>query len=310
MIWPMRAYHQTEQPDRLPQALQLAIGGGLYRWVLLHASLGNRKTVQRRPRRPRGHQHGDAYHVLLYTEGDTDVLLEGRLQPVRPGTLVLSSPGDRHDFAPARPGTICYSQITFGFFDGNGSPLDAPLHEILGAWSGLELEPQGTVVSLDERGAGDLLAALTRVLDALEGGGAGGQLGARAATAEVFALLVRDVYLRRGERPASTATAGLAAARAHIRAHYRERISVAELARMAYLSIGYFLRAFRREYGVSPIAWQGRLRAEAARTLLRFSNLSCKEIASRLGYADGYHFSKSFKKITGAAPSAYRAADP
>ncbi len=305
----MRAYHQTEQPERLPQALQLEIRGGLYRWVLLHANLDNRKTVRGRPRRPRGHQHDDAYHVLLYTEGDTDVLLEGRLQPVRPGTLVLSSPGDRHDFAPAAAGTISYSQITFGFFDAGGGALAAPLHEILGAWAGMELEPQGTVVSLDERGTEDLVAALTRVLDALEAGGPGGQLGARAATAEIFALLVRDVYLPRSARREPGGRAGLAAARAHIRAHYRERISVAELARMAYLSPGYFLRAFRREYGISPIAWQGRLRAEAARTLLRFSSLSCKEIASRLGYADGYHFSKSFKKITGAAPSAYRNPD-
>ncbi|MHC4915359.1 MAG: AraC family ligand binding domain-containing protein, partial [Planctomycetota bacterium] len=146
----MRAYHQTEQPARLPQALQLEIGGGLYRWVLLHANVGHHRTVQRQPRRPRGHEHDDAYHVLLCTEGDTDVLLEGRLQPVRPGTLVLSAPGDRHDFGPAAPGTISYSHITFGFFDAQGRPLAAPMHTLLGEWAGVELEPRGTVLSLTE----------------------------------------------------------------------------------------------------------------------------------------------------------------
>jgi AraC-like DNA-binding protein len=78
------------------------------------------------------------------------------------------------------------------------------------------------------------------------------------------------------------------------------------LAELAGLSAGYFLRAFRRAYGVPPMVYQGRLRVAAARTLLRSTDLGCKEIADRLGYSDEFHFSKSFRRAAGCPPGQYR----
>ena len=44
---------------------------------------------------------------------------------------------------------------------------------------------------------------------------------------------------------------------------------------------------------------------EAVR-LLRFSDLSVKEIAARLGFSDQFAFSKAFKRQRGAAPQDFR----
>ncbi len=44
---------------------------------------------------------------------------------------------------------------------------------------------------------------------------------------------------------------------------------------------------------------------EAAR-LLRFSDLSIKEIAARLGFGDQFAFSKAFKRQRGEAPLDFR----
>ena len=60
-----------------------------------------------------------------------------------------------------------------------------------------------------------------------------------------------------------------------------------------------------RKYGLPPIAFQLRLRLGAARNLLLASDLSCKEIAARVGFADTYTFSKAFKRALGLSPRAF-----
>jgi AraC-like DNA-binding protein len=62
----------------------------------------------------------------------------------------------------------------------------------------------------------------------------------------------------------------------------------------------------RRSVGVSPnIYIRGRLVQEAKR-LLRYSDSNLQEIAFELGFSDSAHFSKTFKRETGFAPSGYR----
>ncbi|HEV3363705.1 MAG TPA: helix-turn-helix transcriptional regulator, partial [Acidimicrobiia bacterium] len=43
-----------------------------------------------------------------------------------------------------------------------------------------------------------------------------------------------------------------------------------------------------------------------AKRLLRHTSLPLKEIATELGYADQFHLSKVFKRLTGLSPHDYR----
>jgi AraC-like DNA-binding protein len=302
----IRAYQQTEQPRPLPQALQIEHRGRIHRWILQHANLSNYRRQRRRMPVPAGHSHADSYHVLVYTAGEAEALLEGRVQPVRPGTLVLSAPGDVHDFRAISPGVTSYAQVTFALVDARDRPLALPFNELLGVWAGVDLPERGVVLQLGERPREELVALLARAFEAAEGRGATSHLEVRREVGAIFAFLLREVYLPPATGTGEGAAAeGLAAARAHVEAHYREKITVATLARLAYLSPGYFLRAFKRKYGISPIAYQLRLRVEAAQGMLRLGSLSCKQIAARLGYGDVYHFSKSFRKAVGCSPTDY-----
>jgi AraC-like DNA-binding protein len=224
---------------------------------------------------------------------------------------VLSAPGDIHDFGPISGGTLAYVQVTFAFLDRDGVPLAMSFSELLGAWSGLELTDRGVVLQLDARRREEISACILRAYGAAESRVRTSHLDLRLEMSSLLAWLIREVYLAEdrfgaGAGGQAPSAGGLAAARAYLESRYRERISVADLAAKAFLSEGYFLRAFKRAYGVSPIACQSALRVQAARGLLRFTSLSCKEIAARLGYADGYHFSKSFRKLEGCSPTAYR----
>jgi len=143
------------------------------------------------------------------------------------------------------------------------------------------------------------------VLDGLEIGGRHPWLEVYRALLEVFLWLARELPEPESALPGRAET-GLERARALLEAHCDRPFTVAELAKAANLSAAHFCRAFARAFGSPPIAYQRSLRIEAARTLLRTSNLLCKEVAGRVGYEDPYFFSRVFRKETGESPRSYR----
>ena len=84
------------------------------------------------------------------------------------------------------------------------------------------------------------------------------------------------------------------------------RISPAELAATARLSLDYFRRAFVHTYGVTPATWLVRGRIFQSATMLLESNLTIREIADRNGYTDAFQFTRQFKAVMGVSPSVYR----
>ena len=66
------------------------------------------------------------------------------------------------------------------------------------------------------------------------------------------------------------------------------------------------IRIFKRAYGVTPYAYLLEKKLDLAGQLLRDTNLSVREIAEKLSFADEYYFSNVFKKKTGVSPSVYR----
>lgn len=253
------------------------------------------------------HAH-NRYHVIYYTYANTTFGFLDRYVRAEPGMLVLASPGEKHNFTPMEPGATCYSEATFRFLsaDGSGRELTVPFGELIAAYTGCEVAPENPVV-LDERRRIEIEGLFTRLLDELErhdviGLAAGGRI--------VAALLEFVVKGCPAHGSSSAAQAdkqnGVELARRHIEAHYRERLTIGELARMACLSPGHFMRSFRKVTGFSPIAYQNNHRIRAAMTILRTTNLPCKDVAARLGYVDIYHFSKTFKKFAGVSPREYR----
>ncbi len=93
---------------------------------------------------------------------------------------------------------------------------------------------------------------------------------------------------------------------AYLHDNFSQRLSSAELAEMAGLSVGHFERRFRHAFGTSPRQYLVRIRIEHAASLLRESDQSISQIALACGFYDHAHFSRSFQRIMHQAPSQYR----
>mgnify|MGYP003301127946 CR=1 FL=1 len=88
----------------------------------------------------------------------------------------------------------------------------------------------------------------------------------------------------------------------YINKHYRENISLDELARAVNLDKSYLCRLFKKHFGFSPNAYIITLRLNNARNLLLNTNMSVNEIASACGYNNTSFFIEHYKKFFNTTP--------
>ncbi|AXG78920.1 helix-turn-helix domain-containing protein [Streptomyces paludis] len=79
-----------------------------------------------------------------------------------------------------------------------------------------------------------------------------------------------------------------------------------ELAALAHLSPRGLTRAFTASTGITPLAYQRRLRLERARTLLADTELTVEAIAARCGFRDARQLRRLVAEAFGASPSRLR----
>lgn len=95
----------------------------------------------------------------------------------------------------------------------------------------------------------------------------------------------------------------------YIAEHYREEISLMDLARVAHISVNYLSALFKKEVGTSFKTYLVHFRIEKALDILNEKDIPLYEVAELVGYVDYAQFSKMFKKVTGKTPRMYTKAD-
>ena len=96
------------------------------------------------------------------------------------------------------------------------------------------------------------------------------------------------------------------AARRYIDRHFKENISLEQLAKLSHFNKYYLVHAFSRQYGVSPINYLIDRRIEESKRLLIDTDHSLSQIANILGFSSLSYFSQSFRKFEGVSPMQYR----
>jgi AraC family transcriptional regulator len=92
----------------------------------------------------------------------------------------------------------------------------------------------------------------------------------------------------------------------HVDANLAGKIVIKDLAASLGISVGHFCRAFKRTFGMPACVWIRHRRIELAQGLMLTTAASLSEIALRCGMSDQSHFTRSFRRIVGEAPSSWR----
>lgn len=83
-------------------------------------------------------------------------------------------------------------------------------------------------------------------------------------------------------------------------------ISMTDLSAVADCSPATVTRLFREHLDISPMAWVLTVRVSAAKRLLTTTRDSIQQVAHRVGFDDGYYFSRRFHQQTGMSPTDWR----
>jgi len=94
---------------------------------------------------------------------------------------------------------------------------------------------------------------------------------------------------------------------AYIGEHFREPVTVEELAAHVNLSAYHFIRVFKRETGFTPHEYLCNTRIATAKYLLKNTRLPVKTICFSSGFSGESVFCNAFKRRMGITPMQYRA---
>ncbi len=94
----------------------------------------------------------------------------------------------------------------------------------------------------------------------------------------------------------------------YIREHYMDDIDFTSLSAKMGFSSAYLTKIFNKYIGNTPSKYLTDIRIHEAKHLLLNTSLPIREIGGKVGYPDQFHFSKTFRRLTGRNPTAYRKA--
>ncbi len=94
--------------------------------------------------------------------------------------------------------------------------------------------------------------------------------------------------------------------RRYLQEHLAEQLTLDDLAKAIGITKYHFVRKFKNETGISPMAYLRQIRVQNAKNLLGNTPLPIKNIAPQVGLVDEYHFSRVFSRVVGLSPREYR----
>ena len=115
----------------------------------------------------------------------------------------------------------------------------------------------------------------------------------------------RDIALS-GETAGPRSSRECDLVRRYIDNHFKENLTLDQLAEMAHINKYHLAHTFQREFRTSPISYLITRRIQESRFLLRETDHSISQIAQILGFSSLSYFSQSFRRLEGISPLEYR----
>jgi AraC-like DNA-binding protein len=237
------------------------------------------------------HWH-DYYELGYVLEGAAVHVVNGRRERIGPGSAFLLSPVDFHEIEvpPGRTLRCVNVVVSPGLVEDTLQSVIPDSEEWLPWTTGLE----------------DHVAEVQRVVDETEHRGPGWGLVVESSVRQLLIELARrcspaiggaDPAVRRG------GAADVARAVRYVERHFREPLTLADVAAVAHLSPHWFSEQFRNATGTSFQAYLKGRRLQFARALLQATDLSVTEVCHAAGFNDLSWFGRAYRRRYGEPPS-------
>ncbi len=240
------------------------------------------------------HSH-DTFSIGAIEVGCQVASIRGMREHTGQGTLYLINPGEIHDGQPGTPGGYRYRMIY-----PEVALLTDIIEDVTGrAFNGTPSFGQQLLTDPDLARAFNLAH---RRIESGEVAGLEGEESMYCVLATMFARHGSDII----RAPDHREPLAMRRVRDYITTHFDEEIGLEALAKVAGLSRAHMIRAFRKQYFITPHAFQTDMRIRHARHLLR-SGATPSDTALACGFADQAHMTRQFKARTGLTPAVFRA---
>lgn len=236
---------------------------------------------------PHTHNHTELFFIV---SGQGQFLIQDQVFPVDVNNLVIINPNVLHTEASL-----------------NAQPLE---YIVLGI-SGIELatseNSNGQFCILDHFESVEISSCLRNILREMELKNTGYEDICQAYMEILIIRLMRNTAMTMQEESTPlSSNRQCASVKRFIDLHFKETLTLEQLAEEAHMSKYYLSHAFKREYGVSPINYMISRRIDESKYLLAETDLSMSQIAHALGFSSLSYFSQVFRKSQQISPMEFR----
>lgn len=154
-----------------------------------------------------------------------------------------------------------------------------------------------------------IVNALSTLTSEIECGSLGGELFVEAVTNQVCIHLIRKYAGELREVP--QAKRGLSPTqvrrvREFIEANLDHNVCLADIARVANISVFHLIRQFNETFGCPPYVYLTNQRLERARKMIEGGDTALKLVAASCGFSDQSHMTRLFRRTFKLTPGEYR----
>ena len=229
------------------------------------------------------------YHILYITEGCCHALIDGALQKVDAGNIILYRP---------------FEEQLYKFY-AKDLPVSCYIH-----FSGTECEKLLNELDINKSilyvGKSHTLSEL--FLDMRDEYIVEKPFKKEVCSALLMRFLSHAARISKYRQDGTDikSTKRMQEICSHMHKNYTLPLTVEYYAKKCNLSVDRFSHAFKESVGVSPKKYMLEIKIDVALDLLKNSDLDISEISAAVGISDSNYFTKLIKRYTGHTPSYFR----
>ena len=236
---------------------------------------------------PHTHNHLELFYIV---GGKGQFLIQDQLYPVNANNLVIINPN------------VTHTEVSL-----NAQPLEYIVLGIGGVELATNDSSNGRFNILDHFESVEISGCLRNILREMEQKNTGYEDVCQAYMEILIIRLMRSTALAvPSESHVVSTNRQCAAVRRYIDLHFKESLTLEQLAEEAHMNKFYLSHTFKKEYGISPINYMISKRIEESKYLLAETDLSLSQISQLLGFSSLSYFSQVFRKTQSVPPMEYR----